>query len=37
MPDLSPYYAEIVTGLGAAAREHDYELLLLRHRARRSA
>ena len=29
VPDLAnPYYAEIVRGLGAAAREHDYELLL---------
>lgn len=29
VPDFAnPYYAEIVRGLGAAAREHDYELLL---------
>lgn len=29
VPDFSnPYYAEIVRGLGACAREHDYELLL---------
>jgi LacI family repressor for deo operon, udp, cdd, tsx, nupC, and nupG len=29
VPDLSnPYYAEIVRGIGACAREHDYELLL---------
>lgn len=29
VPDVAnPYYAEIVRGLGAAAREHDYELLL---------
>lgn len=29
VPDFAnPYYAEIVRGLGASAREHDYELLL---------
>lgn len=29
VPDFAnPYYAEIVRGLGACAREHDYELLL---------
>jgi len=29
VPDFAnPYYAEIVRGLGAAAREHEYELLL---------
>jgi LacI family transcriptional regulator, repressor for deo operon, udp, cdd, tsx, nupC, and nupG len=29
VPDIAnPYYAEIVRGLGAAAREHDHELLL---------
>lgn len=29
VPDFAnPYYAEIVRGLGVAAREHDYELLL---------